>query len=109
MNRRRLLQALVAAGVAGLAGCTSPDREASAEQTPMDTPEPTPELTPTPTPELTPTAMPYFFFFKQKTAYEVLRSDWSSDVALPISDPETGKLTDGPDMEYRCYAASAEA
>src|SRR6056297_3722326 len=24
-------------------------------------------------------------FFKQKTAYEILRSDWSSDVALPIS------------------------
>src|SRR6056297_3027461 len=26
-----------------------------------------------------------FFFFKQKTAYEILRSDWSSDCALPIS------------------------
>src|SRR6056297_3809706 len=25
------------------------------------------------------------FFFKQKTAYEILRSDWSSDVCLPIS------------------------
>src|SRR6056297_4300067 len=25
-----------------------------------------------------------FFFFKQKTAYEILRSDWSSDCALPI-------------------------
>src|SRR6056297_3992197 len=24
--------------------------------------------------------MPLFFFFKQKTAYEILRSDWSSDV-----------------------------
>ena len=58
MNRRRLLQALVAAGVTGLAGCTSPDSEASAEQTPMDTPEPTPEPTPTPTPEPTPTATP---------------------------------------------------
>src|SRR6056297_4152194 len=26
-----------------------------------------------------PNALP-FFFFKQKTAYEILRSDWSSDV-----------------------------
>ena len=26
-----------------------------------------------------------FFFFKQKTAYEIGTGDWSSDVALPIS------------------------
>src|SRR3546814_6890501 len=26
-----------------------------------------------------------FFFFKQKTAYEMRISDWSSDVSLPIS------------------------
>src|SRR3546814_20121244 len=26
----------------------------------------------------------FFFFFKQKTAYEMRISDWSSDVALPI-------------------------
>src|SRR6056297_1820672 len=26
----------------------------------------------------------HFFFFKQKTAYEILGSDWSSDVSLPI-------------------------
>src|SRR5881396_3981922 len=26
-----------------------------------------------------------FFFFKQKTAYEMVRSDWSSDVCSPIS------------------------
>ena len=25
-----------------------------------------------------------FFFFKQKTAYEIGTGDWSSDVALPI-------------------------
>src|SRR5881396_4048888 len=25
-----------------------------------------------------------FFFFKQKTAYEMVRSDWSSDVCSPI-------------------------
>ncbi len=24
------------------------------------------------------------FFFKQKTAYEIYRCDWSSDVSLPI-------------------------
>src|SRR6056297_3681486 len=31
----------------------------------------------------------FFFFFKQKTAYEILRSDWSSDVCssdLPDRD-----------------------
>src|SRR3546814_2246340 len=26
----------------------------------------------------------FFFFFKQKTAYEMRISDWSSDVCLPI-------------------------
>jgi len=26
----------------------------------------------------------FFFFFKQKTAYEIVCGDWSSDVALPI-------------------------
>src|SRR5216117_3328701 len=25
-----------------------------------------------------------FFFFKQKTAYEIRKGDWSSDVCLPI-------------------------
>src|SRR3546814_4730392 len=29
----------------------------------------------------------YFFCFKQKTAYELRISDWSSDGALPISGP----------------------
>src|SRR3546814_7306923 len=29
-----------------------------------------------------------FFFFKQKTAYEMRISDWSSDGALPISVPD---------------------
>ena len=27
----------------------------------------------------------FFFFFKQKTAYELGTGDWSSDVCLPIS------------------------
>ncbi|WZP35516.1 hypothetical protein [Enterococcus phage vB_Efs26_KEN12] len=26
----------------------------------------------------------FFFFFKQKTAYEIVESDWSSTCALPI-------------------------
>src|SRR3546814_9429044 len=42
-----------------------------------------------------------FFFFKQKTAYEMRISDWSSDGALPISglderlqvDIESGRAT----------------
>src|SRR3546814_12251684 len=34
------------------------------------------------------TALLFFFFFKQKTAYEMRISDWSSDVALPISNPQ---------------------
>src|SRR3546814_10520845 len=29
-------------------------------------------------------SMLFFFFFKQKTAYEMRISDWSSDVCLPI-------------------------
>src|SRR3546814_17023681 len=29
----------------------------------------------------------FFFFFKQKTAYEMRISDWSSDVCLPIFTP----------------------
>src|SRR3546814_4021556 len=36
-----------------------------------------------------------FFFFKQKTAYDVRISDWSSDVCssdlASVVDPETGK------------------
>ena len=31
--------------------------------------------------------MVLFFFFKQKTAYEIKECDWSSDCALPISIP----------------------
>src|SRR3546814_1904765 len=31
----------------------------------------------------------YFFFFKQKTAYEMRISDWSSACALPISHHAT--------------------
>src|SRR6056297_4184200 len=37
----------------------------------------------------------FFFFFKQKTAYEILRSDWSSDVCssdLFKRDADTGEF-----------------
>src|SRR3546814_4731770 len=34
----------------------------------------------------------FFFFFKQKTAYEMRISDWSSECALPIYDPPPGTL-----------------
>src|SRR6056297_195358 len=33
-----------------------------------------------------------FFFFKQKTAYEILRSDWSSDVCSSDLDVEDDRL-----------------
>src|SRR3546814_3546043 len=35
-----------------------------------------------------------FFFFKQKTAYEMRISDWSSDVCSSYLDPEPGKASD---------------
>ena len=43
----------------------------------------------------------YFFFFKQKTAYEIYQCDWSSDVCssdliswiLPISQATPAKCT----------------
>src|SRR3546814_2369428 len=40
-----------------------------------------------------------FFFFKQKTAYEMRISDWSSDVCLPISGAYLRHA--GPGPEYR--------
>src|SRR3546814_4387109 len=36
-----------------------------------------------------------FFFFKQRTAYEMRISDWSSDVCLPISFNEGDVVTVG--------------
>src|SRR3546814_9883246 len=38
-----------------------------------------------------------FFFFKQKTAYEMRISDWSSDVCS--SDLHTGRVQGGPGQE----------
>src|SRR3546814_2429252 len=48
-----------------------------------------------------------FFFFKQKTAYEVRISDWSSDVCS--SDLRLAKLTDGysgADLAHICESAA---
>src|SRR3546814_16461693 len=36
-----------------------------------------------------------FFFFKQKTAYEMRISDWSSDVCLPICHRAAQRIGDG--------------
>src|SRR3546814_4800507 len=58
-----------------------------------------------------------FFFFKQKTAYEMRISDWSSDVCLPISLETVPthsnpflSLRDAmrPPMTRRDFAASSE-
>src|SRR6056297_4008592 len=37
-----------------------------------------------------------FFFFKQKTAYEIRRSDWSSDVCSSDLKGRSGVLRDDP-------------
>src|SRR3546814_139258 len=54
-----------------------------------------------------------FFFFKQKTAYEMRISDWSSDVCS--SDLATADAVDGvagmaaqPDAEVRVAAVAAQ-
>src|SRR3546814_5180878 len=44
----------------------------------------------------------YVFFFKQKTAYEMRISDWSSDVALPILFAFFATLV-GFDGKHRIY------
>src|SRR3546814_4296190 len=49
-----------------------------------------------------------FFFFKQKTAYEMRISDWSSDVCssdlgLYVEEPEAVEITDG--VLYRARIA----
>src|SRR3546814_8128369 len=49
-----------------------------------------------------------FFFFKQKTAYEMRISDWSSDVCS--SDLVAGRLLDGlKRLEYRGYDSAGIA
>src|SRR3546814_1113825 len=58
-----------------------------------------------------------FFFFKQKTAYEMRISDWSSDVCFPISylhvhprgAPEDDATEPGPRIAFGTSAPSAGA
>src|SRR3546814_3095264 len=51
--------------------------------------------------------MLFFFFFKQKTAYEMRISDWSSDVCS--SDLEGGAVADPPETGALHDAAGAGA
>src|SRR3546814_9238872 len=48
-----------------------------------------------------------FFFFKQKTAYEVRISDWSSDVcSSDLRGDGADEVADMPGNERRCCARS---
>ena len=47
-------------------------------------------------------------FFKQKTAYEILRSDWSSDVCSSDLAAETAALETGEAAETAPEAAAAK-
>src|SRR3546814_15200818 len=49
----------------------------------------------------------FVFFFKQKTAYEMRISDWSSDVALPISQ-RVGAIPAAGDEQERQARRQAE-
>src|SRR3546814_2209454 len=53
-----------------------------------------------------------FFFFKQKTAYEVRISDWSSDVCSSdlygFAFPRGGDNFGGRQFDRTCYAEFAE-
>src|SRR3546814_2707522 len=45
-----------------------------------------------------------FFFFKQKTSYEMLISDWSSDVCASDLDSDPMIVADWPDdLAYFCH------
>src|SRR6056300_1125646 len=45
-----------------------------------------------------------FFFFKQKTAYEISECDWSSDVCLPIrSEEHTSELQSHSEISYAVF------
>src|SRR3546814_5947347 len=40
----------------------------------------------------------FFFFFKQKTAYEMRISDWSSDVCSSDLEPSSSRIGAGTDL-----------
>ena len=47
----------------------------------------------------------FFFFFKQKTAYEIYQCDWSSDVCSSDLDPPFFRFTGPvPLCGYSCFA-----
>src|SRR5216117_2660168 len=44
----------------------------------------------------------FFFFFKQKTAYEIRKGDWSSDVcSSDLSQPRSVSVAADPEIAYR--------
>src|SRR3546814_8690508 len=49
----------------------------------------------------------FFFFFKQKTAYEMRISDWSSTCALPISLNPRGEVPVLVDDGFALYESNA--
>src|SRR3546814_2581267 len=54
----------------------------------------------------------YFFFFKQKTAYEMRISDWSSDVCSSDLRPNPGtreKATHDPSRAAACHSHAIAA
>src|SRR3546814_17342310 len=48
----------------------------------------------------------FFFFFKQKTAYEMRISDWSSDVCLPIWLPDVVRVKTSAGRTATCVGFS---
>src|SRR3546814_5537455 len=50
----------------------------------------------------------YFFFFKQKTAYEMRISDWSSDVCSSDLEDDAGRILLAL-LEHVAHAAGADA
>src|SRR3546814_998222 len=51
----------------------------------------------------------FFFFFKQKTAYEMRISDWSSDVCSSDLEADLARLGDRPDEPAAVHALREQA
>src|SRR5213082_1438392 len=47
----------------------------------------------------------FFFFFKQKTAYEIVSGDWSSDVCSSDLSPGSSEVTTGCLVARACFEA----